>query len=157
MSVVIFSNPVRSGKTTVLQQWCNKQKNIAGILMPDINGIRNIRDIRSKETFIIECEDPQNTNESLVNIGRFYFYVQAFEKANAILLAEAKKPYDWLVVDEAGRLELDGKGFYPALNEIISKGNYKNLLLVVRESLCLQAIEFFKITDYRVIRQLSGL
>ena len=40
MSIFIFSRPVHSGKTTELLHWCNQQKNIMGIAMPDINGSR---------------------------------------------------------------------------------------------------------------------
>ena len=43
MSIIIFSRPVHSGKTTELMQWCEQvsiKQNVAGILMPDIDGSR---------------------------------------------------------------------------------------------------------------------
>ena len=157
MSIVIFTNPIRTGKTTQLLHWCEQQQNVGGIVMPDINGIRHVLDIQTKEIFIIECDDPGNTNEPLVNIGRFYFYAAAFEKANAILINESTKARDWLVIDEVGRLEVDGKGFYPSIKKILDTKNYKNLLLVVRDSLYEKAVSFFMIPDHIVIHRLDQM
>jgi nucleoside-triphosphatase THEP1 len=161
MSIYIFSRPVHSGKTTALLEWCNRQENIAGVLMPDINGTRKIFDINSKEIFDIECVDAANTNESLTSVGRFHFYSMAFERANSILInALAQKPR-WLLIDEAGKLELDGKGFFSAIIKAIpfydDTNTTGNLLMTVRESLCNEAISFFKIKNYRVIHQLEEL
>ena len=83
MSIYIFSNPIHSGKTTALLEWCNGQENIAGVLMPDINGNRKIFDVNTKEIFDIECIDAANTTEPLISVGRFHFYSSAFEKANS--------------------------------------------------------------------------
>lgn len=157
MNIVIFSNPIRSGKTTRLQQWCAQKKNIAGILMPDINGKRNVVDIKTAATFEIECSDPENTSKVLVNIGRYYFYAEAFEKANSILLQASTQAREWLVIDEVGKLEIIEKGFYPAVKAIITTASCKNLLLVVREGLCEAVVSFFKINDYQLINDLDDL
>lgn len=155
MSIYIFSRPIHSGKTTALLEWCNHQENIAGVLMPDINGSRKILDVKSKTIFDIECTDAANTTESLTSVGRFHFYSAAFERANSILFdAMAQKPR-WLLIDEAGKLELDGKGFFPAIIKAISFYNDTNtggnLLMTVRESLCDEVMSFFKIKNYKVI------
>ena len=161
MSIIIFSRPIHSGKTTELLQWCNRQKNICGILMPDINGQRKILDLRSKEVFDIECTDVLSTDEQLITVGRFYFYSKAFEKANSILLHAIALNPDWLVIDEAGKLELEGEGFYDAITKIadayINKRNTGNLLITVRDSLCEEVISFFKFKDYRIINELEEL
>ena len=161
MSIYIFSRPVHSGKTTELLQWCNKQKNIAGILMPDINGSRKILDLQTKNMFDIECTDATNTKELLTAVGRFHFYTASFEKANAIVLAALNQTQGWLVIDEAGKLELDRKGFYDSIVKTVEIYNNDNaagnLLITVRESLCKEVISFFKIKDARVIHQLQDL
>ena len=161
MSIFIFSRPVHSGKTTQLLHWCNQQKNIMGIAMPDIKGIRKIMDLHTKEVFDIECTDVANTTEPLTSVGWFHFYTKAFEKANAIILqALSQNPY-WLVIDEAGKLELDGKGFYNSLTAAAvyynNKKNNGNLLIIVRESLCTEIINFFNLRDCITIYQLDGL
>ena len=161
MSIYIFSRPVHSGKTTELLQWCNQQKNIAGILMPDINGSRKILDLQTKNMFDIECTDATNTKELLTAVGRFHFYTASFEKANAIVLAALNQRPGWLVIDEAGKLELDRKGFYDSIVKTVEIYNNDNaagnLLITVRESLCKEVISFFKIKDARVIHQLQDL
>lgn len=149
MSIVIFSRAICSGKTTELQQWCVKQKNAAGVLMPDINGSRKIWDIATQSVFDIACAEPQNTTEPLINIGQFHFYEHAFEQANRILLAALYAKPLWLVVDEVGKLELNGKGFCQSLQQIIpyyqQTNAVGNLLLVVRDSLLEQVVQNFSI------------
>jgi hypothetical protein len=61
------------------------------------------------------------------------------------------------VIDEAGKLELDGKGFYNAL--IKAAGFYSNnkssgnLLITVRDYLCTEVISFFNLKDYKIIHR----
>jgi len=112
MSIFIFSRPVHSGKTTELLQWCNRQQNIHGILMPDIYGSRKILDLQTKNIFDIECTDAANAGEPLTAVGRFHFYTATFEKANAILKAALNQSPEWHIICEAGKLELERKGFY---------------------------------------------
>jgi len=161
MSIFIFSRPIHSGKTTELLQWCNQQKNIAGVLMPDINGSRKILDLHTKDVFDIECTDAVNTKEHITSVGRFHFYTAAFEKANTIILSALNQMPDWLVIDEAGKLELDGKGFYGSIVKAVDLYNNNkvsgNLLITVRESLYNEVISFFTIKNFRVIHQLEDL
>ncbi len=161
MSIYFFSRPIHSGKTTELLQWCNRQKNTMGILMPDINGSRKILDLHTRNIFDIECTDAANTKEMLTAVGRFHFYTAAFEKANAIVLAALNERPGWLVIDEAGKLELDGKGFYESIEKAVDVYNQDrvagNLLITVRESLCAEVISFFKIKNFQVVHQLENL
>ena len=161
MSIYIFSRPIHSGKTTELLQWCDQQKNVAGILMPDIDGSRKILSLQTKEIFDIECTDVINTKEPLTSVGRFHFYTTAFEKANLIIMQALNQNTDWLVIDEAGKLELEGKGFYEsivkAVDHLQDEKTTSNLLITVRESLCEEVISFFKIKSARIIHQLDEL
>lgn len=161
MSIYLFSRPIHSGKTTELLQWCNRQKNTMGILMPDINGSRKILDLYTKNIFDIECTDAAITKEPLTAVGRFHFYTDAFEKANAIVLAALNERPGWLLIDEAGKLELQGKGFYKAIVHTVDFYSNDqvagNLLITVRESLCHEVISFFKIKDPQVIHRLEDL
>lgn len=161
MSIYIFSRPIHSGKTTELLQWCNRQQNIAGILMPDIDGSRKILDLNTKEIFDIECTDATNANEPLTSVGRFHFYTAAFEKTNLIITHALTKNHDWLVIDEAGKLELEGKGFYESIVKAVEFYNCDkmpgNLLITVRDSLCEEVMLFLKIKNGRIIQQMEGL
>ena len=161
MSIYIFSRPIHSGKTTALLQWCNLQKNIHGILMPDINGCRKILNIKTKEIFDIECIDPTKTNEPLTSIGKFNFYTAAFEKANTIILDALSQNPHWLVIDEVGKLELKGEGFYRSVAEVTkvygNKEKPGNLLITVRDSLCEDIISFFNIQNFKIIDSLDAI
>ncbi len=161
MSIFIFSRPIHSGKTTELIHWCNQQKNIAGILMPDINGSRKILDLKTKEIFEIECTDAVNTNEPLTSVGRFHFYTAAFEKGNSVLIHALTQNPGWLVIDEAGKLELEGKGFYESIIKAVeffqNEKTAGNLLIAVRDSLCEEVILFFNLNNCVVIRRIEEL
>ena len=161
MSILIFSRPIHSGKTTALMHWCARQKNIYGVLMPDMDGRRKILDLNTKEVFDIECTDPENTNEPLTPVGKFLFYTNAFNRANLILLEALTQDPAWLVIDEAGILELEGKGFYKAIEKAAAvysnNKNTGNLLITVRESLCEEVTVFFNLKDHRVIHSLEEL
>lgn len=161
MSIYIFSRPVHSGKTTELLTWCSKQKDVRGVLMPDIEGSRKILDLHTKEIFEIECVEPLKATEKIVSVGRFHFYESAFERANDIITGSLSYDPEWLVIDEAGKLELNGKGFYNSLVTAMAFYNTKkgtgNLLLTVRDNLCTEVISFFNIRDYRIIQQLSDV
>ncbi|MFM6926090.1 MAG: nucleoside-triphosphatase [Ferruginibacter sp.] len=161
MSIYIFSRPIRSGKTTELLEWSNLQKNIAGILMPDINGCRKIFNIHTKEVFEAECIDPAITDAPLTAVGKFHFYTAAFEKGNSIVQQAFNQAPGWLIIDEAGKLELKGQGFYPAVADAVklysNKDRQGNLLITVRDSLCEEVISFFSITDCKVIDRLDSI
>lgn len=161
MSIIIFSQPIHSGKTTKLLHWCDQQKNVAGILMPDIDGKRKILNLETKEVFAVECDDPANTREKLITVGKYHFYAAAFEKANSVLLAAVSHNPEWLVIDEVGKLELGGRGFYPAVKKITDDQEEKitttNNILVVRDSLCDEVINFFKIKTHVIIYRLEDL
>lgn len=161
MSIYIFSGAVHSGKSTELLKWCNERENIMGILMPDILGYRKIFNVKSKEIFDIQCTDATKTKELLITIGKFNFYAAAFEKANLILVNALLEKPDWLLIDEIGYLELDGKGFYHSMmkaaefyNDDTSPGN---LLITVRDSLYEEVISFFELKNSKVIFHLENL
>lgn len=161
MSIYIFSRPIQSGKTTELQKWCNLQKNVYGILMPDINGCRKIVDINENKIFDAECVDYIDTKELLISVGRFNFYITAFEKANLILLHALSLNPDWLVIDEIGKLELKDEGFYKSIIEAVKMYSKKNkpgnLLITVRDSLFEEVISFFNIKNFKVINSLDTI
>ena len=160
MSIILFSRPVRTGKTTELSAWCGKQKNIAGILMPDSDGGRKAVDLSTNEIFNIECKGRDGKKEELIQVGKFYFYAPVFKKINNLLLNPLLPHPRWLVIDEVGILELAGAGFYDAVIKLVEVYNNPagaDLLLVVRENLCNEVIAFFKIKNYSIVHNLKSL
>lgn len=161
MSIYIFSRPIQSGKTTELLNWSDQQEKIAGILMPDINGSRKIFNIDTQELFDVECVNPATATEPLTSIGRFHFYTAAFKKASSVIQDAFNQKKDWLVIDEAGKLELKGEGFFGVVTDAVklysNKNRQGNLLITVRDSLLDEIISFFHITNYKVIDTLDAI
>jgi nucleoside-triphosphatase len=160
MSIFIFSRAVHSGKTSALLEWCKKQKAVYGILMPDVDGSRKIMNIKTRELFDIECTD-KNTNEPLISVGGYNFYSRAFEKANNLLNEALLQNPAWLIIDECGKLELQGKGFYPSIAKAVSlhsgSKNNGNLIITVRDSLYAETIRFFHISNHILISNIDEL
>lgn len=161
MSIYIFSRPVHSGKTTELIQWHKQHKVATGVLMPDIQGSRKIMDLKTGELFDITCSDETVGEEAIVRVGSYRFYTLAFDKANAIIMNALAENPGWLIIDEAGKLELGGKGFYSSLTKAIAfydkPEQAGKLLITVRESLAEEIRQFFNIKNCQIIHQLDGL
>jgi len=132
-NIIILTGEIQSGKTTLLQTFCKKYSNTAGILTPVINGKRVFYTISSKEVFQMEA----TAAEVQLCVGKYIFSAAAFEKAaNQLLSASEEGDLDYLIVDEIGPLEIKlHQGFYNVLQKIMQQDSFKTLILVVRPSL----------------------
>jgi nucleoside-triphosphatase len=143
--IYIFTGAVHSGKTTTLQEWLrNKPLNAGGILAPDKGGKRCLYDIARDHYYNFEMNDDHPSEDTLM-VGKYRFSKKTFEIAQEIMLRTLKENPDWMIVDELGKLELEGLGLEPALTEVINfykgpdaKGR---LILVVRDHLRDNAID----------------
>ena len=149
--IFILSQPVQSGKTTLLQKWL-ENKDAAGILTPDVNGKRILFDISEKKQDELELSE----NSEGIKVGKFVFSSDTFDKAKSILRKHKSLGHDWLVVDEVGKLEIERKdGLEPVITELIT--HYKsedvkgNLLLVIRDYLLEKAISDYELQDAIVL------
>jgi len=156
--IILFSRPIRTGKTTELRDWCRRRPGACGLLMPDLHGTRMFEDVASGNTWVADCEEGES---SCLEVGRFRFSAAAFGKACNLLLAMENRKPPVLVVDEAGKLELAGKGLFPALSILtdIYSGPYNDrlLLIVVRDRLLQSLTEYFGWEGSLVVPDLSGL
>jgi nucleoside-triphosphatase THEP1 len=133
--IFILTGPVHSGKTTLLKNVVEELKRqkyrIDGFLSEPI---WKSEEIVGYDLFDLKEERSiplmRRTGEKKwQKIGSYFFIPQGLAKAEKIILRE--KDVDILVVDEVGPLELSGKGFWPALEQVIF--NPSNIyLLVVR-------------------------
>ena len=140
----VHSGNIKTGKTTRLIQWASSQKNIDGIFQPVINDKRFIYHLSSKTLKILETTNENNS----YRIGKYLFNKTTFDWAKNILVEGIEKKLDWLVVDEVGLLELDGKGLAPVISEIISKKEFNGkIIFVVRQSLFERFITYYKLID----------
>lgn len=158
MSIYIFSKPAHAGKTTALQNFCTGKENIAGILMPDIDGQRKMKNIETGGIFDAEVLSIKPAAERIVSIGRYSFYKTAFEKANGIIKQAVQKGAAVIIVDEVGKLEMRKEGFYDSLQYILAHAlPQTKIILVVRDSFVEDVVSFFAIKNFKVIKNLSGL
>lgn len=145
--IYIYTGKIKSGKTTNLFRWCIGKSSIGGVLQPVIDGKRFFYSIRNKE--LIQLESFNDLDKDTIQIGKYNFLIKGFDKAKAILKEDFQQNLDWLIIDEFGPLEIDGKGLEPVITEIlISKENFKgNILVVVRENLLDMFLEKYKLKD----------
>jgi nucleoside-triphosphatase len=145
--IYIYSDSIRSGKTTSLFRWAAEQKNVKGILQPVINDKRFFYHIALKELRILET-DCLNGNE-IITIGKYHFSIKTFLWAQNLLLQDFNSKCNWLLIDEIGPLELNGKGLEPNLGIILNSCNNfaGNIVCVVRDSLVEQFLGRYQLFD----------
>ncbi len=138
-------------------QWLADKDHVSGFLSPDVNGMRKLYDLKTREYFPFQVDPLNILDEETITIGRFTFYQSALELGQRILSTALKEQPRLLVIDEVGRLELQGRGFEPMVGEIVRtqqahqlKGN---LLLVVRDSLLEAVIEHSRIACFQLLEK----
>lgn len=153
-NIYVFSQPVRSRKTTRLRDWLPAQASVAGILTPDIGGRRMLYNITENKYHPFEAD--QSYGGEIIRIGNFNFSKTAFALAREILEQALLHRQDWLLIDEVGKLETEqGEGFEPLVLRIVKayQSGKKTgcLLLVIRDSLLQQAVEKYALTGCRIL------
>lgn len=151
--IFIVTGPVHSGKTTLVKKILKilKEQNVS------VNGFLSERVSRDQEidgydlfslktgksrTFI--RKKPGNRGE---RVGPYFLNPQVLAEAKKIILKG--KESDILVIDEVGPLELSGRGFWPALEEILRRPP-KLILLVIREEIFGDFLERIKDKEVKV-------
>ncbi|RYY90730.1 MAG: hypothetical protein EOO15_01440 [Chitinophagaceae bacterium] len=157
MTITLFSRPVHSGKTTELQQWAAGRQGVAGILMPDVEGVRHFEAIGTGLRWPIDLVEPPATSGKILTAGPYRFTEQAFAKASPYL--RFYPGISWLLIDEIGKLELRGDGFAPAFRHILQTAQPSSgqLLLVVRDTLVEPVMEHFELPGVRFVHSLNEL
>lgn len=159
-SILLFSAPVKSGKTSALFNWIKNKENVQGVLTPDIDGKRMLFDIFSQTYHDFESNNVAD-NSLYVFVGKYSFYKSSFQLANKILMDSMQMNPDWLIVDEVGKLECERQeGLHSSVLLLIN--HYKNpltkgkLLLVIRETLLEKCIQFYGLQDAEVWKRLPA-
>ncbi len=153
-NIYILSEPVHSGKSTLLMNWSKQQTSIAGVLMPDVDGSRKLYDIASQTYYDFQVAEKQGAGT--IDICKWNFDEAVFQLGRDILLNAAKQRPDWLVLDEVGKLEMNrNTGFEPAVKELVEiykqeTGNAK-LLLVIRDYMLEQSFAHYGLNSDMVL------
>ncbi len=151
--IYILADEVRTGKTSALLEWIETWDEVKGVLCPDgKDGKRYLLDLESRKEFPLEVDEP---NEKTISIGKFHFAKPSFELANYILKkAFDEAEYEFLVIDELGKLELENEGIHGAADHIFK--NYKpsedqHIMTVVRTSLVKDILNKYNIRDFQIV------
>ena len=147
--ILILTAEKQTGKTTLLQQFCKDNNDVAGILTPIVNCKRVFYNIAGKEYFEMEA----NKAEAQLVIGKYIFSAAGFKKANDILIQESKRhDINYLIIDEIGPLETKyQQGFYTTLISLLRSSFNYNLLLVVRPSLVEEVLSYTAVNKQECI------
>lgn len=152
--IILFSDSIESGKTSTLLHWIKDKINVAGILTPDVYGIRKLYDIQENKYYPFETDVNELTDVEV--IGRFIFLKSAFKQAIEILKNGVHQKPDWLIIDEIGKLELENLGLEPALNLILKDYSAfspeTKIIIIVRDYLLDKTIEKYDFKDVEVVK-----
>jgi nucleoside-triphosphatase THEP1 len=153
-TVFIYTGYVQTGKTTQLLKWIQGRSDIYGILTPIIDGKRKFMDAGTGQIFEMESSEGE---QRVLPIGKYSFSRAGFEKATWII-ENAMNKEGWVVIDEIGPLELEGKGFAPVLKKLLAMGR-PGVVLVIRDKdeVAKRVIQEFGIEEYKIIRSINEL
>lgn len=137
--IFIVSGEIGSGKTTSLMKWASTRNNVGGIFQPVVEGKRFLYDISSRTLKNMEID----FSSAGTKIGKYNFDNRTFDWAQNVLLDCFSKQLEWLIIDEVGPLELEGKGLEPVVSKILQERDQINakLVFIVRTSILEKFVE----------------
>jgi nucleoside-triphosphatase THEP1 len=140
-------------------QWIKHQHSVLGIICPRDKGKRELFSIHSNTFLEFEVD---NEIKPVDKIGNYYFLKDSFIWAEKELLKALKIKPQWIVIDEIGPLELQGKGFDKVIKKLLFNSELpeSNLLLVIRENITQDVISNYNLNMWNIeqvdfIRKLS--
>ncbi len=147
--IYLLCGPVRTGKTTRIMDWSSSSENVDGITAPVYLNQKHMFNLKTgvmkNLENVSECAE-----DKIITVGTYKFNPEVFEWGRK-KLKQAASTVDlkWLVIDEIGLLELDGRGLEPEVTRILNnRNNYKfNILLIVRESLVDDVMKKYNFTS----------
>jgi molybdopterin-guanine dinucleotide biosynthesis protein A len=150
--IIILSDAIRTGKTTALSNWLATVQSKAGFICPDRDKTRKLLNL---QTGFYHNFEVTGSVEDSISIGKFHFSKKVIKLACDSVLEALHRPFQFLVLDEIGKLEIElEQGFYPILNQIIATyqqpGN-GHLILVIRDTLLQKGIEKFQLQSAKIL------
>ena len=139
----LYTGAIETGKSTALYRWAKER--------PEVMGVFCLRHPEQKEL----CLWPDNRwlpfqaaeqGEGTLSVGRYHLYESGFRQAEAWLHAWEGRWPQWVVLDEVGKLELQGKGFADTVQWLLTQP-IPNLVLVVRDTLVRQVEDTYGIAN----------
>jgi nucleoside-triphosphatase THEP1 len=154
-SVFIITGDVSEGKTGFLVKLLHKLRDkellIGGFYAPRImqDGKTLGYDLVSVETENKLSFLRIQHNGEPGGIGKFKIDTETLEQGKRILSTENCRKKDVVIIDEIGRLELQGRGWSSCLENLLAKPDL-SLIITVREDLLNLVLEKFEIRNFFV-------
>ena len=151
--IFILTGSVHSGKTTLLKKVVRELKEkkyrIDGFLS---EAVWMREEIFGYDLFDLKKERSipliRRTGEKeWQKIGSYFFIPQSLAEAEKIILRG--KEADILVVDEVGPLELSGRGFWPALMQVVFQP-LNSYILVIRKNIIKDFLAMLGKSDVKI-------
>ncbi len=155
--VFILTGRINQGKTRFTRELVEKlQKEglaISGLITLGNNNdsSRNaykIKNIQTGEETALCSTQPSSTKP---HYGRFYFEESGIEQGCNIIVQTLTRPTDLLVIDELGPMEINDRGWAPAIEKVV-ENNACAQLWVVREKLVKPMMRKWNVGDVVVFR-----
>lgn len=155
--ITIVSAPINSGKSSFIREYFKSFTNADGFVCRKVfeNNLHIGYDLQHLTTldsvaFIRKKESLPPDWRQAAETGRFYsFSIEGFCFAESIAANALENDVTCFFIDEAGPLELAGKGFAGILTRLLASGI--DLVIVVREHLVADVIQCFSLKNFRVI------
>ncbi|MEN8138715.1 MAG: nucleoside-triphosphatase [Bacteroidota bacterium] len=152
-NVIIITGDTQSGKTGFLSkvQQSLQERSIGqvGFLADSIYEDEQIqghiiKDLSSSDSFRISYREYMENSQK---IGRFYLLNEGLEFGKSILRKiNSSESGEVVIVDEVGRLELDGGGWAPEVKELLEDKS-KPVILIVRGKYLDEFVEKFQVNS----------
>ncbi len=137
--VIILSDKVKSGKSTMLFNTIKKHSNIFGFITPRWDNKMVFYEIHKGNTLPYELE---NTSKNTIQIGQYFLNNDAFTRGVQLMLEYEQNPKGIFIIDEIGRLEVNqSRGYEPNFSNFLHhmcsiKSEWPiKIIVVVRDTL----------------------
>lgn len=149
--IYILSEGIQKGKTTALMLWSENRLDVGGFLTPDKADRRVLLNIHSCVEAPYQLAN--DSQEECIQIGKFKFDVDAFvEISEEVLEQSYESNFNYIIIDEIGKLEMQGKGFHALFENLTRRDDMKaDMIVVVRDELLEDVIAKYELKDYKVI------
>jgi nucleoside-triphosphatase THEP1 len=137
--ILVLTGPIHSGKTSLLESLVRELRKqgigLEGFLSPavlkdgELAGY-DLFDLKEEKTLPYIRKEGSANGEK---VGPYFFIPEALETARKMILR--RREQDFLIIDEAGPLEIHGGGIWPALHDALSSSSLHCLLVVRRNIL----------------------
>ncbi len=153
--IYILTGAQGEGKTTrcleIVEHLKSKGETIGGIVAPGFweNNVRTGFELMDVQTFQKIPFAQKEAVEGWQKIKTFYFDPKAIEKGE-IILRSAVQQNDWIVLDEIGKLDMNGHLWGPILSYLIQIPN-KKWIVCVRDVFVEEVIQHWQLNRVKVL------